>query len=267
MDISNTVPTRTILLNAINISKFNTRKDLNAGTEDGSIDDLAQSIAEQGLLSPPVVREVSPGRYEVIAGQRRILACRKLGWETIEVKVRNDLDDDQAIAVSLVENVQRADMHPMDKARAYQALERQYGNILAVSKKTGVTTATIRKYLSLLQLSPELQQHVDTGSGSSGVGVMAQLAKTFKNPDDMNEAWRQIGGFKSNIIQTILRESDGDLDKIEPLVDLAIEGAFDRPKCGDSLETCPFLPYHWRPKINELRMQEQLAGSPAHEES
>lgn len=74
---------REIPLDEIEVSKFNTRKDLQGGTEDSTIEDLAQSINEKGLLSPVTVRQLPTGRYELIAGQRRFLACKKLEKSSI----------------------------------------------------------------------------------------------------------------------------------------------------------------------------------------
>ncbi len=102
---------REIEADRVSVSAQNTRKKLEPGQEDSSLDDLARSIQEKGLLSPILVRTAEAG-FELIAGQRRLLACRKLGWGTIPAIVRTDLDDADATAISLIENVHRADMHP-----------------------------------------------------------------------------------------------------------------------------------------------------------
>ena len=126
-----------IAMASIVISDLNTRKNLEAGTEDAGLDELARSIERQGLISPPTLRPMPDGRFEVISGQRRILAMQKLGYEKVPAVVR-EVSDQEAIAVSLVENVQRADMHPLDKARAFRALEELHGSVKAVSEHTGV---------------------------------------------------------------------------------------------------------------------------------
>src|SRR6266851_669636 len=89
----------------IDISEFNTRKDLIDGQADSTLDDLARSIEKQGLLSPITVYRKPDSRYALIAGQRRLLACRKLGRMTIPAIVRAALDANEATAISLVENV------------------------------------------------------------------------------------------------------------------------------------------------------------------
>jgi len=121
-----------VSLGAIDISAQNTRKDLSAGEEDASLEDLARSIQAHGLLQPPLLRPTRDGRHEVIAGQRRILACRKLGLATIPARITH-IDDSEAVMVSLIENVQRADMCPLDKS-ALDRLFRVHGCIGRVSQ-------------------------------------------------------------------------------------------------------------------------------------
>lgn len=105
-------------LSSVNISQFNTRKDLDAGTEDASLEELASSIREKGLLNPITVIKRDDGKYDLIAGQRRFIACRRLGMRTIPAIIREKMDDTDATILSLIENIHRADMNPMDKARA-----------------------------------------------------------------------------------------------------------------------------------------------------
>lgn len=107
---------REVPLNALRVAATNTRKDKDAGQEDASLAGLAQSIKEHGLLNPLTVRPLPDGTYEIVAGQRRYLACKELGFATVPVIVREQVSDTSAVALSLIENVQRADMHPLDKA-------------------------------------------------------------------------------------------------------------------------------------------------------
>ena len=147
-----------INLDDIDISEFNTRKDLGAGTEEASLDDLANSIREKGLLSPIMVRKKN-GKYDLVAGQRRFLACKKIGLQTIHSIIRDDLDDTDATIISLIENVQRADMNPLDKAKAYKIIYEKYKDYKKVAKETGVSVSTIKKYLTLLNLFLKVFRH------------------------------------------------------------------------------------------------------------
>lgn len=236
-----------IKLSAIQVSEFNTRKDLDAGTEDAGLEDLANSIKEKGLLNPIIVRRNNDGTtYGLIAGQRRFFACRKLGWETIPAIIRDKLDDTDATIISLIENVHRADMNPIDKARAYQKIYEKYKDNDKVAKETGISVSTIRKYLTLLNLAPSIQEKLTTSEGPAGIGTLSKLADTFA-PGEQEEVLDKIGGFKQQIQLEMIKRSDGDVDKLEELRKQALEGAFDlclvRPEelCR-GLENCQFIP-------------------------
>lgn len=225
----------------IRVSDRNVRKNLAAGTEDGDVAELAASIERQGLLNPPLLRETGDGHFEVIAGQRRVLACRRLGWIDVPALVRQ-LDDGEALAASLSENVQRADMDPLDKARAIKALEAMLGSLGAVATRLGLSLPTVRRYASLLCLAPELQQRIGTGGGPAQVGFLFRLAARFPDPAVQTEVYEKVAGFTGRVAEEITRRSGGDPDAVDGLVSLAIEGYFDRRPCGTDLESCPFVP-------------------------
>ena len=220
-----------IPLEQLTVSALNARKDLQAGQEDSGIEELASSIRQQGLLSPPIVRQCPDGLYEVLVGQRRLLACRKLGLNPVPCLVRDDLGDTDAVALSLVENVHRADMHPLDKALALKALYERHGSFERVARETAWSVSTIRKYIQLLALPEELQERLSTANGPSGVGTLARLASTFSGNDAV-EVYDRISGFTQRIQEEILKRSDGDLARIDDLVDEAREGAFNVRRCG-----------------------------------
>jgi len=246
---------RDIPLAEIRISEFNARKDLSAGTEDADIGELADSIRERGLLSPITVRRANGG-FELVAGQRRLLACRQLGMPSISAIVRDDLDDTDATIVSLVENVHRADMSPIDKARAYERIYSRYPTYTEVGRQAGVSTQTVRRYLSLLNLEPELRDRLSTSDGPVGVGTMSKLAETFQ-PEEQKEVLDRIGGFKQGIQQEILRRSAGDIDLVEDLREQALSGAFDVRMCRDGL--CFEMPDDVKSIIG-LWVEEDLTG-------
>ena len=223
-----------IELASISVSDFNARKDMSAGMEDAGIQDLANSIRENGLLSPVVVRTASEGRYDLIVGQRRFLACRRLGIATIPAIVRDDLDDASAAVISLVENVQRADMNPMDKARAFQTIGSEYGSDKRISQETGVSVPTIRRYMKLLNLAPSIQDRLTTSGGSAGVEMLAALADYF-DPEDQEYVLSEISGFNQRTQLEIIRRSDGDVNKIQSLKEMALEGALAVRMCRDGL--------------------------------
>jgi ParB family chromosome partitioning protein len=222
---------RDIPLTSLVLSSQNTRRDLQAGEEDSGIAELAASITKQGLLSPLTVRPIAGDKFEVIAGQRRLLACQKVHLDPVPCLVRDDIDDTDAVAISLVENVHRADMNPLDKARALKALYDRYNSYERVAKETAWSAATVRKYIKLLELPPDLQQKLSTSQGPAGVGVLARLASTF-SADDALEAYDKISGFSLSVQEEIIKRSAGDLSAIDDLRREALEGAFDVRQCG-----------------------------------
>ncbi len=136
----------------LQVSSPNTRKDLQAGQEDAGIDELAEDIKAKGLINPLTVRPLDDGTYEVVAGQRRFLACKKAGLDAVPCRFMADLTDTDAVVISLTENVQRADMNPTDKAKAFSDLLSRLGSVAEVAKRTGLLYPTVQKYIRLLDL-------------------------------------------------------------------------------------------------------------------
>jgi ParB/RepB/Spo0J family partition protein len=242
-----------IALDKLLVSALNARKDLQAGQEDSGIDELASSIRQQGLLSPPIVRPTADGRYEVLVGQRRLLACRKVGLDPVPCVVRDDLGDMDAVTLSLVENVHRADMHPLDKARALKALYDRYQSYDRVAKESAWSASTIKKYIQLLSLPDELQQRLGTAGGPSGIGMLARLGSTFSGGEAV-EVYQRISGFTGRIQEEILRRSDGDISAIDDLVEEAHEGAFDVRRCG-GVYGCEAIRDILRHRLNQSAFQ------------
>ena len=239
-------------LESIRVSDFNARKDLDAGTEDAGIAELANSIRELGVLSPVIVRRAADGMYDLIAGQRRLLACRELGLATIPAAIRDDLRDTDLTVVSLVENVQRADMNPIDKAKAYDAIRATNGDTRRVAQATGVTVRTVKRYLLLLKLAPSIQDTVSTSEGAAGIGTLSKLADTFA-PEDQEEALNQVRGLRQKVAEEILSASDGDLNALPDLKARIVERDLDMRMCREGL--CFEMPEEWK-----LRIKDLLAG-------
>lgn len=242
--------TTELALEAIRVSHFNARKDLDAGSEDAGITDLANSIRELGVLSPVIVRKAAHGLYDLVAGQRRLLACHQLGLRTIPATIRDDLSDADSTVVSLVENVQRADMNPIDKARAYDAIRAKTGSVRDVAQATGVTEPTVRRYLALLKLTPSIQDALGTTEGPAGVGTLSKLADMFA-PEDQEEALDQLRGLRQPVQLEILRASRGKLSALPRLKAQIVERHLDmRMMCSEGL--CFKMPAEWKTRISEF---------------
>ncbi len=241
---------REIPIQDVDISEFNTRKNLADGQYDSTIEDLAKSIGRQGLLSPITVFQKPDGRYALVAGQRRLLACKQLGWSMIPAIVRDSMADADATAISLVENVHRADMNPRDKAIAFKALLDRFGNLQAVSHETGVGIPTIRKYIQLLNLAPQLQQKLAAGEAKN-TEALAQLAQRF-DTDKQVEVWERIGGFTQDVQQEIIKRADPNLENLKTLVDQAAEGAFNYYIVRNCPFDCPSIPGPLKKQVAEM---------------
>jgi ParB/RepB/Spo0J family partition protein len=242
-----------VSLELIDISLFNVRKDLTAGQEETDIDDLARSIAQDGLLQAPIARPRPDGRYEVIIGQRRILACRKLAKTPVRMRVI-EVSDSAARILSLTENLQRATMSPIDMARTYEAIFEELGSVEAVSRAVKASPRVVESRLKLLKLTPSLQNQLSTGSGTEGITAYAALADNFA-PEDQEDAWRATGGLIPSQAARVLKSSGGDFDRLmeqkRRVMEETLDVQFVEP-CGSSAGTCPFIPVPLREQIMQL---------------
>jgi ParB family chromosome partitioning protein len=137
--------------------------------DDAGLEELAASIREHGVLQPVLVTETLDG-YQLIAGERRVRASRLAGLERIPALVRQLADRDQ-LEVALVENVQRADLDPIDEALAYRQLIDEFGLTQErVAERVGKARATVANTLRLLDLHPNIQAAISDGRLTEGHG-------------------------------------------------------------------------------------------------
>ncbi len=126
--------------------------------EDESFQELIKSIQEKGIIQPIVVRKISEGLYECIAGERRLRAAKKLGLKTIPVIIK-ELSDEEALLISIMENLQRKDLNPLEVALAYKNLMEKFGYTQEeIADKVGKDRATVANFLRLLKLPKEIQE-------------------------------------------------------------------------------------------------------------
>ncbi|GIH70289.1 ParB/RepB/Spo0J family partition protein [Sphaerimonospora thailandensis] len=147
----------------------------NIRDEVGDISELATSIRAHGLLQPLTVRPhpTVADRYELLAGHRRLAAAREAGLAVVPAVIHADMDDATAIEVMIVENVQRRDLNPMEKAEALGKLRsRGYTNAL-ISTRTGIPDSTVSYLLALLELDEAGREKVRTGEITAGEAVAA----------------------------------------------------------------------------------------------
>ena len=137
--------------------------------DDAVLDELAASIREHGVLQPVLVTETLDG-YQLVAGERRVRAARLVGLERIPALVRQ-LADRAQLEVALVENVQRADLDPIDEALAYRQLVEEFGLTQEhVAERVGKARATVANTLRLLDLHADVQAAIADGRLTEGHG-------------------------------------------------------------------------------------------------
>lgn len=130
--------------------------------------ELEGSIKSSGLLQPIVVRRRADGKWELVAGERRLRAVGRLGWTDIPAVVR-DFDDRAMLTLALVENLQRADLNPLEEAEGYQRLIDEFGlTQQQVADAVGKDRTTITNLLRVLNLQPAVRQLVEKGHISAG---------------------------------------------------------------------------------------------------
>ncbi len=140
--------------------------------QDAELEELAQSIKEHGILQPIVVRRKGDGMFELIAGERRFRAAKMVGLSKIPVIVRNS-NDEKALALALIENIQRQNLNPMEEAKAYSRLMGEFGLTQdLVAQSVGKERSTIANLVRLLSLPKSVQDFLETGSLNVGHGKL-----------------------------------------------------------------------------------------------
>lgn len=154
-----------------------------------SLQELAESIKSQGVLQPILVEEIAPGEYCIVAGERRYRASKMAGLETIPVLVRS-FTDMQRLEVSLIENIQRENLNPIEEAKAYAYLIQEAGITQEeLAQRVGKNRSTISNSMRLLQLTSTMQKDLLNGKFSAG---QARALLSVVNPADREILYRTV---------------------------------------------------------------------------
>jgi len=163
------------------------------------IAELAESISANGVVQPILVRPLPSGRYQLIAGERRWLASQKAGKATIPAILRQ-VSDEQAMEITIVENLQRADLNPIEQAKAYERLGREFGMTQEqMAHRTGKERATVGNYLRMLKLPEDVQAKVASGLLSFS---HARVLLALEHKEEIETAVRQILALSLSVRQT-----------------------------------------------------------------
>ncbi|MFV3305188.1 ParB/RepB/Spo0J family partition protein [Pseudomonas sp. NY15181] len=151
-------------LDLIQRGKYQPRRDM----DPQALEELAQSIRVQGVMQPIVVRPIDKGRYEIIAGERRWRASQQAGLDKIPAMVR-EVPDEAAIAMALIENIQREDLNPIEEAAALQRLQQEFQlTQQQVADAVGKSRVTVANLLRLIALPDEIKTLLSHGDLEMG---------------------------------------------------------------------------------------------------
>jgi len=145
-------------------NRYQPRKVFNSS----ELGDLVSSIRAKGVIQPLIVRSAGHEEYELIAGERRWRAAQKVGLESVPVIVK-DVSDQESLELAIIENIQRADLNPVEEAEGYQRLLEEFSYTqLELSEKLGKDRATISNHLRILRLPDDVKKDLSTGAITMG---------------------------------------------------------------------------------------------------
>ena len=184
-----------IPLDQIERNPYQTRSQF----DEAQLQELTQSIAASGVVQPIVVKRLGENKFQLITGERRWLASRKAGKATIPAIVRQ-VSDEQALEMTIVENLQRADLNPMEQARAYQRLSQEFKMTQEqMALRTGKERASVSNFLRLLRLPDGVQQRVEAGDLSFG---HARTLLALDSPEAITAAAQKVLALSFSVRQT-----------------------------------------------------------------
>ncbi|MGA1984614.1 MAG: ParB/RepB/Spo0J family partition protein [Acidobacteriaceae bacterium] len=168
--------------------------------DEGSLEELANSIKATGVMQPVTVREIGGGRYQLIMGERRWRASKLAGKATIPALVRQ-ANDEQVMEMTIIENLQREDLNPMEEARAFDQLRTVFSMTQdQMAVRTGKTRASVSNIVRLLNLPAALQVFVESGKLTAG-HAMEVLRLHPSGTDAMVSAGLRIAGMELTVRQ------------------------------------------------------------------
>lgn len=157
--------------------------------DDSAMTELADSIAQHGVLQPILVRPLLSGGYQIVAGERRWRASRMAGLTTVPAVIR-DLTDSEVMQLALIENLQREDLKPLEEANGYKMLMDNFEFTQEeIAKTVGKSRPAITNALRLLNLPEDMQNMLERGEMTAG---HARTLLSFKNEDQMKTAARRV---------------------------------------------------------------------------
>ena len=202
--------------------------------DEQKLDELARSIIANGVVQPIIVRPLPNGRFQLIAGERRWRASIKADKETVPAILRQ-VSDEQAMEMTIVENLQRSDLNPMEQARAYDRLSRDFHMTQEqVAQRTGKDRATVANFLRLLRLPAPVQGKVESGDLSFGharallsLDGTEEILKAMTKVVALSMSVRQTETYVQGLMDPERKRKKGE-EKAKELLDPNVREAQDR---------------------------------------
>jgi ParB family transcriptional regulator, chromosome partitioning protein len=217
---------REIPIEQIDRNPFQTRTFM----DQDQLSELAASITANGVVQPILVRPLAGGRFQLIAGERRWRASQLAGKKTIPAILRQ-VSDEQAMEITIVENLQRADLNPMEQARAFERLSREFHMTHEqMAQRTGKDRATVSNFLRLLKLPAPVQTRVESGELSFGharallaLETAEQIEKAAQRVHVLSLSVRQTESYVQGLISP--DKSNKKQEKAAPQIDPNVRDA------------------------------------------
>jgi ParB family chromosome partitioning protein len=185
---------RELPIDLIQRGRYQPRRDM----DPAALQELADSIRQQGVMQPVVVRTIDEGRYELIAGERRWRATQMAELDSIPAIIRN-VPDETAIAMALIENIQRENLNPIEEAFALQRLQDEFGlTQIQVAEAVGKSRSTITNLLRLISLTEDVRLMLEHGDLEMGHG----RAMLTLPPEQQMQVARQVVARSLSVRQT-----------------------------------------------------------------
>ncbi len=185
-----------IPIESIDANPYQTRRRIN----EQALEELTESIRTSGVVQPVVLRPMANGRFQLVAGERRWLASKRAGRTTVPAVVRQ-VSNEQALEITIIENLQREDLNPVEQAHAFERLSREFNMTQEqIAARTGKDRASIANFIRLLKLPEPVQSAMEEGSLSFGHGKVLLALAGF--PEHLERAAREVIEKKLSVRQT-----------------------------------------------------------------
>ena len=185
-----------ISVELIDPNPYQTRSRIN----EDALNELVESIRATGVVQPVMLRPGVNGRFQLVAGERRWMASKRAGRTTIPAVVKQ-ISNEQAMEITIVENLQREDLSPMEQARAFERLSREFNMTQEqIATRTGKDRASVANFIRLLKFPQTVQEALDSGVLSFGHGKVLGALIAF--PEHLDHAVQQVIAKNLSVRQT-----------------------------------------------------------------